>query len=297
LGNTLSGTVRIGAVKDTGLVELARRLSESDVVRCGSRLPIPPGSDPPMRPSHLALAAVLVLQTACATRPGPRTVPPVQDPCAFPSWAALVMAESDVGMAPGESRQMAPPVVHHGPQGPRPVDAGCAVVWTMEGTGAEIDAAGRLAIAPDARPGDSLHVIARAMGGTARARVKVVAPGHNPLAGVWTQEQTPTCVGPGGPVRELILRRSGGLQLTVRPFETYVDIVGTYTFDPATALLELRSSTRAIDGGLFLAGYARVEGGSLEITLADGGDRVGLFATMPGEERCRAVFRRVADAP
>lgn len=49
--------------------------------------------------------------------------------------------------------------------------------------------------------------------------------------------------------------------------------------------------------GSFLAGYARVEDGSLEITLADGGDRVGLFASRPGEERCRAVFRHVADAP
>jgi hypothetical protein len=250
-----------------------------------------------MRPSHLVLTAALTLQTACATLPGPRAVPSVQDPCAVPSYAVLVMAEADLGMAPGESRQLAAPVVHHGPYGPRPVDAGCAVVWTMEGAGAEIDAGGRLAVAPDARPGDSLYVVARAMGGTARARVKIVAPGPNPLAGVWTQEQTPTCVGPGGPVRELILRRSGGLQLTVRPFETYVDIVGTYTFDPATALLELRSSTRAVDGGLFLAGHARVEGGSLEITLADGGDRVGMFATMPGEERCRAVFRRAGDAP
>lgn len=251
-----------------------------------------------MRPSHLALAALLAVQTACASRPGPRDVPPVQDPCAVPSYAALVMPERDLGMAPGESKQLAPPVAHHGPYGPRPLDAGCAVVWTMEGAGAEIDAAGRLTIAPDARPGDSLHVVARAMGRTARARVTVVAPGPNPLAGVWSQVQTPTCVGPEGPVRELILRRSGGLQLTVRPFETYVDIVGTYTFDPATSLLELRSSTRAIDGGLFLAGYARfADDGSLEITLADAGDRIGLFATMPGEERCRAVFRRVADAP
>lgn len=250
-----------------------------------------------MRSSHLAITALLALQTACATAPEPRAVPPVQDPCFFPSWAVLVMAERDLGMAPGESRQLAPPVVRYGPQGPRPVDAGCAVAWAVEGAGAEIDAGGLLAIAPDARPGDSLHVVARAMCGTARARVKIVAPGPNPLAGVWSQVQTPTCVGPGGPVRELILRRSGGLQLTVRPFETYVDIVGTYTFDPAASLLELRNSTRAIDGGLFLAGFARVEGDSLEITLADGGDRVGLFATMPGEERCRAVFRRAGDAP
>ena len=247
-----------------------------------------------MRPSHLALAVLLALQTSCALLPGRHAA----GRCTMPNCATLVMAESDLGMAPGESRVLAPPVVRYGPQGPRPVDAGCAVAWSVAGTGAEIDAAGRLSIAPGARPGDSLHVVARAMGGTARARVKIVAPGPNPLAGTWTQLQTPTCVGPGGPVRELMLRRSGGLRLTVRPFETYVDIVGTYTFDPATAVLELRSSTRATDGGLFLAGYARVgEDGSLEITLADGGDRIGLFATMPGEERCRAVFRRAGDAP
>jgi hypothetical protein len=286
----------MAAVKDVRLRELARHRPDSEVVHTSVLLS---HDDPihPMRPSHLAIAASLLLQAACATVSAAPPVPPVQDPCAFPSWAVLVMAEADLGMAPGESRQLAPPVVHHGPYGPRPVDDGCPVAWTMEGTGAEIDAAGRLAISPDARPGDSLHVVARAMGGTARARVKIVAPGPNPLAGVWSQVQTPTCVGPGGPVRELILRRSGGLQLTVRPFETYVDIAGTYTFDPATTLLELRSSTRAIDGGLFLAGYARVEGDSLAITLADGGDRVGMFATMPGEERCRAVFRRAGDAP
>jgi hypothetical protein len=249
-----------------------------------------------MRPSHLAIATLLALLTACAL-PKPDDVPPVQSPCML-SNATLTMLEMDLGMAPGESRVMEAPVTRHGPAGTRTILEGCPVAWAVEGGAGEIDAAGRLSIAPDARPGDSLHVVARAMGGTARARVKIVASGPNPLAGVWSQLQTPTCVGPGGPVRELILRRSGGLQLTVRPFETYVDIVGTWTFDPATTLLELRSSTRAIDGGLFLAGYARVgEDGSLEITLADGGDRVGMFATMPGEERCRAVFRRVADAP
>ncbi|HEX5870454.1 MAG TPA: hypothetical protein VFY65_08565 [Longimicrobium sp.] len=250
-----------------------------------------------MRPSQLALAALLALQAACAPLTGRRPVPPVQDPCAIPSWATLVMAEADLGMAPGESQTLAPPVVHHGPQGPRPVQEGCSIAWALEGTGAEIDAAGTLAIAPDARPGDSLHVVVRVMGDVARARVKIVAPGPNPLAGTWRQVQTPTCVGPGGPIGELVLRRSGGMMLTVRPFETYVDVRGTYTFDPATMLLELRSSTRAIDGGLFLAGYARLEGDSLEIRLAPGGDRVGLFATMPGEEECRAVFQRAGGAP
>jgi hypothetical protein len=44
-------------------------------------------------------------------------------------------------------------------------------------------------------------------------------------------------------------------------------------------------------------GYGRAEGDSLEITLADQGDRIGMFASRPGEERCRAVFRRVAAAP
>ncbi|HEX6371046.1 MAG TPA: hypothetical protein VF006_19165 [Longimicrobium sp.] len=251
----------------------------------------------------LHLTVLLALLPACApaadrgdsTQAGRGAPPPLPIPCVL-SHAVLVMAEADLGMAPGESRVLDPPVTHHGPAGPRPLVEGCGVAWSLEGTGAAIDTAGRLTIAADARVGDSLFVVARAMSSSARARVRIVAPGPNPLAGVWSQVQTPTCVGPRGPVRELILRRSGGMQLTVRPFETYVDMAGTYTFDPATALLELRSSTRAIDGGLFLAGYARVEDGSLEITLADGGDRIGLFASMPGEERCRAVFRRVAAA-
>ena len=104
-------------------------------------------------------------------------------------------------------------------------------------------------------------------------------------------------MGPDGPIRELVLRRSGGMTLTVRPFETYVDIAGSYTYDPATGVLRLRSNTRAVDDGLFLEARARVEGGVLEIQLLPGGDRVGLFAVMPGDQECRAVFRRFADAP
>lgn len=257
-----------------------------------------------MRLSHLAVAAVLALLAACAPSIQrtdlPSTerggVPPVQSPCRI-SYGTLVMPEADLGMAPGESRVLDPPVAHHGPAGPRPLPEDCPVAWTLEGPGGELDGAGRLTVAPDARVGDSLHVVARAMGGTARARVLVVAPGPNPLAGTWQQVPGPNCVGYGGPIGELVLRRSGGMMLTVRPFETYVDMSGSYTWDPATGLLQLKSRTRAIDDGLFLVARARVEGDSLHVTLEPGGDRVGLFATQPGEEGCTAVFRRAGGAP
>jgi hypothetical protein len=249
-----------------------------------------------MRPSHLAVAAVLALHAACTPSIESGAVPPVQSPCRL-SYGTLVMPEADLGMAPGESRVLAPPVAHHGPSGPRPLPEGCPVTWTLEGTGGNLDGAGRLTVAPDARVGDSLSVVARAMGSSARARVLVVPPGPNPLAGTWQQARTPTCVGYGGPVGELVLRRSGGMMLTVRPFESYVDLSGSYTWDPATGLLQLKSRTRAIDDGLFLVARARVEGDSLQVTLEPGGDRVGLFATQPGEAGCTAVFRRAGGAP
>ena len=257
-----------------------------------------------MRPSHLAVAAVLALHAACTPSIQPADappvqrveVPPVQSPCRL-SFGTLVMPEADLGMAPGESRVLAPPVAHHGPAGPRALPEGCPVTWTLEGTGGELDGTGRLTIAPGARVGDSLSVVARAMGSSARARVLFVAPGPNPLAGTWQQVPGPNCVGYGGPIGELVLRRSGGMMLTVRPFETYVDMSGSYTWDPATGLLQLRSATRAIDDGLFLVARARAEADSLRVTLEPGGDRVGLFATQPGEEGCTAVFRRAGGAP
>lgn len=257
-----------------------------------------------MRRSHPA-AAALVLLTACtpavepagsahAARAAP---PPVQSPCRL-SYSVLAMAEADLGMAPGESRQMAAPVTRHGPGGTRPLPEGCSVAWAVEGGAGEIDAVGRLTIAPAATVGDSLFVVARAMSGMARARVRIVAPGLNPLAGTWQQVQTPNCVGSDGLIGELVLRRSGGMMLTARPLETYVDIAGSYTFDPATGVLRLLSDTRAIDGGLFLEARARVmDDGALELQLLPGGDRVGLFAVMPGDEECRALFRRAADSP
>ncbi|HEX6913030.1 MAG TPA: hypothetical protein VF142_21655 [Longimicrobium sp.] len=251
-----------------------------------------------MRPSQLVLLAVLALHAACAPSPGRvGGVPPVQGPCRLPSYGALVLPEADLGMAPGESRVLAPPVAHHGPQGPRPLPADCPVTWSLEGTGGALDGAGRLTVAPDARVGDSLSVVARAMERSARARVLFVAPGPNPLAGTWRQVQTPNCVGYQGLIGELVLRRSGGMLLTVRPFETYVDMAGTYAHDPATGLLGLRSSTRAVDDGLFLVARARVEGDSLRLTMEPGGDRVGLFAAMPGDAGCTAVFLRAGGAP
>jgi hypothetical protein len=140
------------------------------------------------------------------------------------------------------------------------------------------------------------------MGGTARARVKVVAPGPNPLAGVWSQVQTPTCVGPGGPILELILRRSGGLRLTVRPFQTYVDVVGTWTlvWAPGRSARPPPCWNSAVPPARQTADCSwRATHGckTVRITLADRVDRVGPFAAMPGEERCRAVFRRAGDAP
>jgi hypothetical protein len=249
-----------------------------------------------MHVSRIAAAAALALLPACAApqREAP-PLPPI--PCVISSHGTLVMAEADLGMAPGESRQLAPPLVHAGPAGRRPIMEGCPVEWSVMGAGAQIDSAGRLTLARDARPGDSLHVVARAMSASARARVQVVPPGPNPLAGTWGQVQTPTCVGYQGLVGELVLRRSGTMLLTVRPFESYVDIAGSYTFDPATALLQLKSSTRPADGGLFLAGRARVEGDSLRITPEPDGDRIGLFAAMPGDRGCTAVFRRLGGAP
>jgi hypothetical protein len=256
-----------------------------------------------MRRSSLAAAALMLL-AACASSvergdpadTGRGAPPPVQSPCML-SHAVLMLPDADLGMAPGESRVLDPPVTHHGPAGPRPLMDGCAVAWSVEGTGAVIDSAGRLAIAPTARPGDSLHVVARAMGSSARARVLMVVPGPNPLVGRWRQAQTPNCVGHAGPVGELVLRRSGGMLLTVRPFESYTDIAGSYTFDAATALLRLRSNTRAVNDGLFLEARARVEGGVLELQLLPGGDQIGLFAVMPGDEECRALFHRSGDSP
>lgn len=248
-----------------------------------------------MRPSHLAAAAVLALHAACTPSIGRGGVPPVQSSCRL-SHGTLVMSEADLGMAPGESRLLDPPVAHHGPSGPHPIPQGCPVTWTLEGTGADLDGAGRLTVAPGARVGDSLSVVARAMESSARARVLVVAPGPNPLAGTWQQVWTPGCVGFGGPIGELVLRRSGGMMLTVRPFETYVDVAGSYTYDAARGLLRLRSRTRVVDDGLFLAARARVEGDSLQVTLEPDGDRVGLFGSQPGEGGCTAVFRRVGAA-
>lgn len=66
----------------------------------------------------------------------------------------------------------------------------------------------------------------------------------------------------------------------MHPFETQVDEVGTYRYDPATGRLELRKGD-AVQG----QGRAVVEGGRLTVT--------GDFAFVRGDfggSKCSAVF-------
>jgi len=241
-----------------------------------------------MRPIVL-LAAFTLLVNACASRGSPSADGHAPGGCKLPSFAALVLDETDPVLTPGGSLQLGRPIAVYGPMGPRALPERCRVRWSVEGAAATIDVAGRLTALASARPGDSVVVVARAMGAEARRQVPVIGTGPMPLAGKWRQEPTTECVGSRGPVRELEFRRSGEVLLTFQPFESYVDWTGVYSFDSATGALTLRNRG-ASDAPARLQAVAGLSGGSLTLTVTPQGDAMGLFINAPGIQSCRAVF-------
>jgi hypothetical protein len=136
----------------------------------------------------------------------------------------------------------------------------------------------------DAVVGDSFQVSISDGGYPRYKDVFVVSPAPNPLAGMWTQREAPSC-NPGGElVGELIFRRRGLYMLTYRPFESRIDQMGSYTYDAASERLVMRTEARVRGEGT-----AQVVGDSLILR----GDFEFAGGFLPPS--CRVVFMRFAE--
>jgi hypothetical protein len=210
--------------------------------------------------------------------------------CTLPPYAALILAERGLALAPGEAVALMRPVAVYGPEGEKPIPATCPVQWSTEGAAASVDGAGRLTAAADARPGDSVRVVVRAMGQVERRTVPIIAAGSNPLWGTWRQDPD-SCVGSRGPVGELEFRRTGDVLVTYRPFESYVDLTARYTYDAATGRMVWSSPQRQVDNGVLLEATVEMRNDRIVFVIPSGGDHVAMFDNEPREGPCRAVFR------
>lgn len=107
----------------------------------------------------------------------------------------------------------------------------------------------------------------------------------NSLVGLWTQQDT-EC-GMAIDVRELEIRADGSFSVTWRPFESYRDYWGRWSFDERTRALELvmeRGNNRPAD----FIGRGRITFSEEMLDLGE----ISLGSAY-GREPCGAPFRRL----
>lgn len=156
-----------------------------------------------------------------------------------------------IGMQPGETRRLVLGVIDYEVCGtgqrcfvPVPVMA----VWSVTPSlSAQIDpATGVLRIDPDAPSGSPVTVRADIEQGRHEVvtEVSVYTPEDNVLLGHWREEVQIACgsgeeVPPAEAIQELVFAVDGSFAVTWRPFESYVDYWGTYSFDVGRDTLDL----------------------------------------------------------
>lgn len=122
----------------------------------------------------------------------------------------------------------------------------CTSDWTVSGP-ATLSADRRvLTIAADAPVGSTVAISFRHGGETVTGRIRVIGRDEVVLTGSRSQKGVDGCTGID-PVGELEFSGENRFSVTFRPFESYRDYWGTYSFDPATKRL-----TMTVDGGNFV---------------------------------------------
>ncbi|HZW16004.1 MAG TPA: hypothetical protein VFF66_07090 [Brevundimonas sp.] len=192
---------------------------------------------------------------------------------------------------------------------PPAIPSSCLVDWRITPAGIATLSVDRLSltVSPDARPGETLILEARAPEGPVARHVRTIEDPASPaadaapvdesdervLTGLWRQVEI-DCSGrpqPSEPVRELEFRAPGRFWVTFLPFETYRDYWGQVDFDPAAGLLTLTvEDGNSTPDNAILSGPARLEADGRRLVLEDFnlGNAHHFNAGWP----CRYVFAR-----
>jgi hypothetical protein len=173
------------------------------------------------------------------------------------------------------------------PAGIHDLPAACLRNWAVRGP-VRFDAATRtVTINEDAPIGSPVTVTVNAGAEVLRTKWVVIGRSTVVLTGTRSQQGVEGCQG-AERVGELEFGASGRFSVTFRPFESYRDYWGTYTFDPVTNALEMTAEGgNFLPSSLDLEGAARVdEAGRLVIEGIFLGNREGI----PPIGSCRYFF-------
>ena len=232
----------------------------------------------------LVLGAVLAAAAGCVREPPQPPLPP--DTACYPIGHHFAFLDTDTRVYRQGAQVRLTPRVNAAPGGNPELPMRCVSDWTVTGP-ATLGADKRtLTIAADAPAGSIVSVSFRHGETPVAARLRVIGRDEIVLTGSRSQQSIEGCA-IAEPVGELEFSGDNRFSVTFRPFESYRDYWGTYSFDPATGALRL-----TVEGGNFtppgldLEGRAELVSGQLVLRDMYLGSREG----MPPANGCTYRF-------
>lgn len=234
--------------------------------------------------SLLVLCGSCFAAAGCLREP-PEPPPPPPDPICHP-FRHFTFLDTDTRIYRQGSQIRLTPRVNQAPGGTPELPLHCTSGWTVSGP-ATLSADRRtLSIAPDAPVGSEVIVGFRHGDDSVGARLRVIGRDEVVLTGTRSQQAIEGC-SVTDPVGEL---EFGGnrFSVTFRPFESYRDYWGTYSFDPATGALRMTvEGGNFVPPGLDLEGRAELVSGRLVLRDMFLGSREG---SLPSSASCTYRF-------
>jgi hypothetical protein len=188
--------------------------------------------------------------------------PPRQpDPACVPDFYNFAFLETDTKVFRQGATVKLMPSVNRQPAGEQQVPVRCTKGWAVTGPATLSADRTSLTIAPDAPVGALVTVTYTYEGKPVKAQFHVIGRDEVVLTGRYSQRSLEGCHA-GDPVGELEFMPGNRFSVTYRPFESYRDYWGSYSFDPATRRLVLKP-----EGGNFVPPFVDLEG---EAELVEG---------------------------
>jgi hypothetical protein len=195
-------------------------------------------------------------------RPAPPTLPPPLDVACYPPGHHFAFLDTDTRVYRQGARIRLTPRVNAAPGGNPALPARCVSHWSVTGPATLSADRTTLTIADDAPAGSIVTVGFRHGESPVSARFRVIGRDAVVLIGTRSQQAIEGC-SVSDPVGEIEFGEDR-FSVTFRPFESYRDYWGSYSFDPATGALRM-----TVEGGNFvpqaldLEGRAELEAGRL----------------------------------
>jgi hypothetical protein len=211
-------------------------------------------------------------------------VPAPPDTSCYPGNYRFAFLDTDTRIFRQGATIKLTPTIDIAPAGTQAVAMRCTSDWAVTGPAKLSADRTVLHIAPGAPVGAAVTVSFRHAGKAVSRELRVVGRDEVVLTGRWSQRALEGCEA-GEPVGELEFLPENRFTVTFRPFETYRDYWGRYSFDPATRRIALIvEDGNFVPADLDLEGEAEHEAGRLVLRdmylgSRNGGPRSGCTYT------------------